>query len=91
MASSFDLVSGDQIQVWVEYVGVQKQITVYIAPFDATKPEKPLLSLNSDLSPIILKNMNIGFSASNGALVTNHYIVGWSFRINGQAPKLDRS
>ncbi|KAG6693042.1 hypothetical protein I3842_10G144300 [Carya illinoinensis] len=91
VASSLDLVGGHQMQVWVEYDGIEKRITVTLAPINATKPENPLLSLNCDLSPIIYKNMYIGFSSANGQLVAKHYIVGWSFRINGQAPKLDRS
>ncbi|KAF5471639.1 hypothetical protein F2P56_008416 [Juglans regia] len=89
--SSLDLVSGQQMQVWVEYDGVKKEITVTLAPINATKPENPLLYLYCDLSPILHQNMYIGFSASTGRLVSNHYIVGWSFRINGQAPELVRS
>ncbi|KAG7960732.1 hypothetical protein I3843_10G138900 [Carya illinoinensis] len=70
--------------------GVKKRITVTLAPINATKLENPLLSLNCDFSLIIYKNMYIGFSL-NGKLVAKHYIVGWSFRINGQTPKLDCS
>ncbi|KAG2685875.1 hypothetical protein I3760_10G146200 [Carya illinoinensis] len=80
VASSLDLVDG-----------VKKQITVTLAPINATKPENPLLSLNCDFSPIIYKNMYIGFSSANGQLVAKHYIVGWSFRINSEALKLDHS
>ncbi|KAG6640084.1 hypothetical protein I3843_10G138800 [Carya illinoinensis] len=91
VGSSLELVGGHQMQIWMEYDGVEKQMTVTLAPINATKPKKPLLSLDTDLSPKFYKNMYIGFSASNGVLVAKQYIVGWSFRINGQAPKLDRS
>jgi serine/threonine protein kinase len=36
--------------------------------------------------------MYVGFSASTGLqLASSHYILGWSFRINGPAPSLDLS
>ena len=35
--------------------------------------------------------MYVGFSASTGLLASSHYILGWSFKINGPAPPLDLS
>jgi serine/threonine protein kinase len=85
------LISGRQMQVWVEYDGVEKKIKVIMAPINAVKPKTPLLSLSYDLSPIIKDNMYVGFSSSTGPFLTAHYVLGWSFKVNGQAPKLDLS
>ncbi|XP_059463060.1 L-type lectin-domain containing receptor kinase IV.1-like [Corylus avellana] len=82
------LKSGQQMQVWVEYDGVQKQINVTLAPLEVGKPKIPLLSLSRDLSPIIGNNMYVGFSSATGQLLANHYVLAWSFQMNGQAPEL---
>ncbi|PRQ43210.1 putative protein kinase RLK-Pelle-L-LEC family [Rosa chinensis] len=86
---NLSLISGKEMRVWVEYDGTKKQIEVTIAPIAvATKPTTPLLSLKYDLSPILNKTMYVGFSSSTGSLFTSHYVVGWSFRMNGQAQDL---
>ncbi|XP_062029900.1 L-type lectin-domain containing receptor kinase IV.1-like [Rosa rugosa] len=83
------LISGKEMRVWVEYDGTKKQIEVTMAPIDvATKPSTPLLSLKYDLSTVLYKTMYVGFSSSTGSVLTSHYVVGWSFRINGQAQDL---
>ncbi|KAL6142148.1 hypothetical protein ACLB2K_060431 [Fragaria x ananassa] len=83
------LISGKEMRVWVEYDGTKKQIEVTMAPIGvATKPPTPLLSLKYDLSSVINKTMYIGFSSSTGSVLTSHYVVGWSFRMNGQAQDL---
>ncbi|KAK7292933.1 hypothetical protein RJT34_15791 [Clitoria ternatea] len=85
---NLSLSSGDPMQVWVEYDGVNKQINVTLAPIIVDKPEKPLLSFTKDLSPILNNNMYVGFSSSTGSVLTSHYVLGWSFKINGQAQQL---
>nr|DAD29345.1 TPA_asm: hypothetical protein HUJ06_030813 [Nelumbo nucifera] len=85
------LVSGDPMQVWVEYDGVAKQLNVTVAPFNMTKPHFPLLSLALDLSPYILENMYVGFSSSTGSVPATHYLLGWSFKMNGQAQSFNLS
>ncbi|XP_059427837.1 L-type lectin-domain containing receptor kinase IV.1-like [Corylus avellana] len=85
---TLSLKSGQQMQVWVEYDGIQKQINVTLAPLDVSKPKIPLLSLSRDLSPIIGNNMYVGFSSSTGQRLANHYALAWSFKMNGQAPEL---
>jgi hypothetical protein len=82
---------GHQMQVWVEYDGVGKKIEVTMAPIKAGKPKTPLLSLSYDLSLTIKDNMYVGFSSSTGSIRTAHYVLGWSFKVNGQAPELDVS
>jgi serine/threonine protein kinase len=85
------LISGHQMRVWVEYDGVEKKIEVTMAPINAVKPKTPLLSLSYDLSPTIKDNMYVGFSSSTGSILTTHYVLGWSFKVNGQAPEFDLS
>ncbi|XP_039171383.1 L-type lectin-domain containing receptor kinase IV.1-like [Eucalyptus grandis] len=88
---NLSLISGKAMQVWVDYDGVQKQIRVTLAPVNVDRPNTPLLSLSFNLSPIFKETMYVGFSSSTGALLTSHYILGWSFLVNGQAHRLDLS
>ncbi|GMN56959.1 hypothetical protein TIFTF001_026070 [Ficus carica] len=86
------LISGESMQVWIEYDGVNKQINVTMAPINmSSKPHVPLLSMNLDLSQILNPTMYVGFSSSTGSVRTSHYILGWSFQINGPAQDLIRS
>ncbi|OVA15593.1 Protein kinase domain [Macleaya cordata] len=88
---NLSLISGEPMQVWIEYDGVKKQLNVTLAPIKVPKPDVPLLSLSQDLSTIILDSMYVGFSSSTGSVLTSHYILGWSFKINGKAEALDIS
>ncbi|XP_027350184.1 L-type lectin-domain containing receptor kinase IV.1 [Abrus precatorius] len=82
------LFSGYPMQLWVEYDGAKKQIDVTLAPINMDKPQRPLLALTKDLSPILDDSMYVGFSSSTGSVHTSHYILGWSFKVNGQAQQL---
>ncbi|XP_060674496.1 L-type lectin-domain containing receptor kinase IV.1-like [Ziziphus jujuba] len=82
------LISGRSMKVWVDYDGEKKQINVSLAPSNVGKPKIPLLSWNTDLSPIIKDTMFIGFSSSTGSVLTSHYLLGWSFKMNGKAQEL---
>ncbi|XP_057448236.1 L-type lectin-domain containing receptor kinase S.4-like [Lotus japonicus] len=81
---------GVPILAWVDYDSAQNLVSVTLSP-SSTKPRKPLLSFHVDLSPILHDTMYVGFSASTGLLASSHYILGWSFKINGPAPPLDLS
>ncbi|KAG6580527.1 L-type lectin-domain containing receptor kinase IV.2, partial [Cucurbita argyrosperma subsp. argyrosperma] len=86
------LISGQPMQVWVEYDGIHKEINVTLAPINIPKPQIPLLSYSRDLSSVINNSsMFVGFSSSTGSVSTSHYVLGWSFRLNGQARRLDIS
>ncbi|TKY65993.1 L-type lectin-domain containing receptor kinase IV.1 [Spatholobus suberectus] len=85
---NLSLISGYPMQVWVEYDGLKKQIDVTLAPINVDKPERPLLSLSKDLSPILNSSMYVGFSSSTGSILSSHYVLGWSFKVNGQAQQL---
>ncbi|KAF9600995.1 hypothetical protein IFM89_014980 [Coptis chinensis] len=88
---NLSLISGQQKQVWIEYDGLEKKLNVTIAPIKLPKPQIPLLSFSHNLSSIILDSMYVGFSSSTGTILTSHYILGWSFQMNGQAQELDLS
>ncbi|KEH22956.1 putative protein kinase RLK-Pelle-L-LEC family [Medicago truncatula] len=85
---NISLISGYPMQVWIEYDGEKKKIDVTLAPINVVKPKQPLLSLTKDLSPILNNSMYVGFSSATGSFLTSHYILGWSFKINGQAQNL---
>ncbi|WJX81877.1 L-type lectin-domain containing receptor kinase S.4 [Trifolium repens] len=82
--------SGKPILAWVDYDSSINLISVTLSP-TSNKPKKPILTFNMDLSPILLDTMYVGFSASTGLLASSHYVLGWSFKINGPAPFLDLS
>ncbi|XP_022966554.1 L-type lectin-domain containing receptor kinase IV.1-like [Cucurbita maxima] len=83
------LISGELMQVWVEYDGIDKRIDVTMAPIEIIhKPKIPLLSFRRDLSSVINEIMFVGFSSSTGSITTAHYVLGWSFKINGEVPRL---
>ncbi|KAI8539751.1 hypothetical protein RHMOL_Rhmol09G0207200 [Rhododendron molle] len=88
---NLSLKSGDPMQVWVEYDGINRQLNVTMSPIHIPKPALPLLSLTKDLSPFLLEYMYVGFSSSTGKLQSDHYILGWSFKMNGQAQQIDTS
>ncbi|CAN1849816.1 L-type lectin-domain containing receptor kinase IV.2 [Linum perenne] len=85
---NFTLISGQPIQVWVDYDGLEKRINVSLGLVDAAKPKIPLISFLQDLSEILQDKMFIGFSSSTGSFLTHHYVLGWSFKMNGQAEDL---
>ncbi|XP_058110983.1 L-type lectin-domain containing receptor kinase SIT2-like [Magnolia sinica] len=89
--NNLSLTSSKPMQVWVEYNGIEKQLNVTLYPVGIPKPNRPLLSLSIDLSPIILDSMYVGFSSSKGIFVGSHYILGWSFQMNGEAQDIDVS
>ncbi|XP_043712715.1 L-type lectin-domain containing receptor kinase IV.1-like [Telopea speciosissima] len=89
---NLSLISGDPIQLWVEYDATKQQLNVTLAPITVPKPIIPLLSINIDLSKTIVDDpMYVGFSSSSSALEVSHYMLGWSFRMNGQAKDLSLS
>ncbi|KAG7559766.1 Protein kinase domain [Arabidopsis thaliana x Arabidopsis arenosa] len=87
---SIDLLSGEAIQVWVDYDGSLLNVT--LAPIEIQKPNQPLISRAINLSEIFQEKMYVGFSSSTGNLLSNHYILGWSFsRSKEQLQNLDLS
>ncbi|RHN46169.1 putative protein kinase RLK-Pelle-L-LEC family [Medicago truncatula] len=88
------LSSGYPMQVWIDYDGVKKKIEVTLAPISVgfnNKPTRHLLSLTKDLSPILNNSMYVGLSSSTRLILASHYVLGWSFKVNGQAQNLEIS
>ncbi|XP_071720601.1 L-type lectin-domain containing receptor kinase V.9-like isoform X1 [Rutidosis leptorrhynchoides] len=85
------LASSQEIRAWIDYDGVTKHLNVTLAPIHMRKPEKPLASVQKDLSPILLQDMYVGFTSATGVLVQTFYVVAWSFQINGKAQDIDLS
>ncbi|KAG6526750.1 L-type lectin-domain containing receptor kinase SIT2-like [Zingiber officinale] len=88
---NLSLVGERVMQAWVEYDAESLQLNVTVARVPMAKPRRPLLSTTIDLSSVFLGSMFIGFSASTGSYQTAHYVLGWSFKINGTARALDYS
>ncbi|KAK1276501.1 L-type lectin-domain containing receptor kinase IV.1 [Acorus gramineus] len=88
---SLSLISGDPMRLWIEFDGARKQLNVTLAPLHLPKPLLPLLSVPVDLSDVVSESAYVGFSASTGRATSDHYILGWSFRLNGEAREIDPS
>ncbi|KAI3843086.1 hypothetical protein MKX03_018341 [Papaver bracteatum] len=86
-----NLTSTEPMQVWVDYDGLTKQVSVTLAPVNISKPNVPLLLWSQDLSTIFLDSMYVGFAAATQATRTYHYILGWSFQIDDTARALNLS
>ncbi|KAL9315284.1 hypothetical protein ACSQ67_016285 [Phaseolus vulgaris] len=88
----FRMAKVDAVQAWIEYDGEKKTLNVTIAPWELPRPSTPLINnYNLDLSNVMKENMFVGFSASTGQETSSHYLLGWSFAVNGVAPSLNSS
>ncbi|BAH93768.1 Os07g0132150 [Oryza sativa Japonica Group] len=83
------LASFDAMQVWVDYNGERKLISVTLAPLHMAKPARALLTTTYDLSQVLKNQSYVGFSSSTGILDTHHYVLGCSFGMNQPAPVID--
>ncbi|XP_034570979.1 L-type lectin-domain containing receptor kinase SIT2 [Setaria viridis] len=89
---NLSLISRKAMQVWVEYDGWAMELNVTMAPVEMPKPKKPLLSTVVNLSAVITDLAYVGFSSSTGIIFSHHYVLGWSFKMNGTvAPALNIS
>lgn len=88
----FRMAQVDAVQAWIEYDGEKKTVNVTIAPLSSKRPSKPLIAdQHIDLNNVLKESMYVGFSASTGQETSSHYILGWSFAVNGVAPSLNIS
>ncbi|CAL5091558.1 unnamed protein product [Urochloa decumbens] len=86
---SLTLISHEAMQVWVDYDGRTEKINMTLAPLKMGKPVRPLLVATYNLSTVIPDLAYIGFSSSTGFVDSRHYILGWSFAMDGPAPAID--
>ena len=85
------LFSREAMQVWVDYDGRSTVLDVTLAPVGVPRPKKPLLSSAVDLAAVVPAEAYVGFSSSTGVMACSHYVLGWSFALDGAAPPLDVS
>ncbi|KAK1299834.1 L-type lectin-domain containing receptor kinase IV.1 [Acorus calamus] len=88
---NLSLKSGQPMQVWVDYDGPNMELNVTLSPIRVSKPVVPLMSITINLSEFTLDSVYAGFSSSTGSFFTSHYILGWSFIVNGRVQDLDLS
>ncbi|XP_010513256.1 PREDICTED: probable inactive L-type lectin-domain containing receptor kinase III.1 [Camelina sativa] len=82
---SLKLASGKPIRVWIEYNTADMTISVTLAPLDRPKPNLPLILRNLNLSGILSREHYVGFTAATGTITSSHFVLGWSFNIEGKA------
>lgn len=82
-----NLKSGQRIVVWIDYDGPGKLLNVTVS-MSSSKPLRPLLSFEIDFAQILRDLMYVGFSSSTGLLASSHYLLGWTFKMNGQVESL---
>jgi serine/threonine protein kinase len=87
--TNLSLIGSGPMQIWVDYDGNSTQINVTLAPLGVAKPVRPLLSTSYDLSGVLTEQAYLGFSSSTGLTTGHHYVLGWSFAMNGAAPTID--
>ncbi|XP_062190656.1 L-type lectin-domain containing receptor kinase SIT2-like [Phragmites australis] len=88
---NLSLISRKAMQVWVDYDGETTTITVTMAPLGVPRPKKPLLQTAVDLSDVVQGTAYVGFTSATGILFSRHFVVGWSFALDGPAPALNIS
>ncbi|CAL5086740.1 unnamed protein product [Urochloa decumbens] len=94
---NLSLISRKPMQVWVDYDGgaATPQVTVTMAPLGLPRPKRPLLQAAVDLSDVVARDAGaaayVGFTAATGVLLSRHFVLGWSFALDGPAPALDIS
>ncbi|KAJ4850202.1 L-type lectin-domain containing receptor kinase VIII.1 [Turnera subulata] len=77
-AIDVDLKSGDLVNVWIEYDGVNRGMNVSVS-YSNLKPRDPILSLSLDLDQYVSDFMYVGFSGSTQGSTEVHSIDWWSF------------
>ncbi|SPT16153.1 unnamed protein product [Triticum aestivum] len=88
---NLSLISRTAMQVWVDYDSGATKITVTMAPLGVARPKKPLLQITVDLSGVVQSTAYVGFSSATGIMNARHFVLGWSFAMDGLAPALDIS
>ncbi|CAL4921849.1 unnamed protein product [Urochloa decumbens] len=85
------LMSRKAMQVWVDYNNQAMELNVTLAPLYVEKPTESLLSTTVNLSEIVNGSAYVGFTSATGLSIAYHYVLGWSFSLNGVAPVLNSS
>ncbi|XP_062188442.1 L-type lectin-domain containing receptor kinase SIT2-like [Phragmites australis] len=86
---NLSLISREAMQVWIDYDDKVAGITVTMAPLKVARPAKPLFTTIYNLTTVVTDVAYIGFSSATGTINVRHYVLGWSFSMNGPAPAID--
>jgi hypothetical protein len=86
---NLSLISRNPMQVWVDYDGAARRVPVAMAPLGVARPKKPLLQTAVDLSDVVQGTVYVGFTSATAVLYSRHFVLGWSFALDGPAPPLD--
>ncbi|CAN6203599.1 unnamed protein product [Urochloa humidicola] len=86
---NLSLISREAMQVWIDYDDKVSGITVTMAPLKVSRPIKPLFTVTYNLTSVVTDEAYIGFSSATGTINVRHYVLGWSFSLNGPAPTID--
>ncbi|KAL1226354.1 L-type lectin-domain containing receptor kinase V.5 [Cardamine amara subsp. amara] len=87
---NLSLISGKVMRLSIVYSQPDQQLNVTLFPAEmSVPPQKPLLSLNRDLSPYLLEKMYLGFTASTGSVGAIHYMIGWFISGEVEYPRLE--
>ncbi|XP_051203442.1 L-type lectin-domain containing receptor kinase SIT2-like [Lolium perenne] len=87
--SSLRLISGEPMQVWVDYDDSSHRVNVSLAPYLQPKPQRPLLSTTVNLTSLLPSSVYVGFASATSVLRSIHRIIGWSFNPKGDAKPLN--
>lgn len=88
---NLSVISWKAIQVWVDYDSRAKIFTMTMAPLGMVRPKRPMLQTTIDLSGVVQSMAYVGFSSAMHNITSGHFILGWSFALDGPAPVLDIS
>ncbi|KAL5082211.1 hypothetical protein RYX36_010632 [Vicia faba] len=69
--------SGENYQVWIEFM--HSRINVTMARAGQKRPRVPLISVNVNLSGVLMDETYVGFCAATGLLIDSSRILAWSF------------
>jgi serine/threonine protein kinase len=69
--------SGENYQVWIEFN--HSHINVTMARAGRKRPHVPLISMNLNLSGVLMDETYVGFSAANGLKKDSVKILAWSY------------
>ncbi|KAI5018989.1 hypothetical protein ZWY2020_043877 [Hordeum vulgare] len=78
-----DLKAGVPITAWIEYRAPRRRLRAWLSYSSSRRPDKVALSVDVDLSGLLLTYMYAGFSASNGEGTAVHVVESWTFRTFG--------
>ncbi|CAJ2660470.1 unnamed protein product [Trifolium pratense] len=69
--------SGENYQVWIEFI--HSRLNVTMARAGQRRPRVPLISINVNLSGVLMDETYVGFCAATGRLIDSTKILAWSF------------